>query len=373
MDIEHRDHPWDIDRRVRPTLLACAGLDRALNADFVTQIHARDPMLLHSLKTHGDFATAASQYYNVALQQFAVARQLTAALFADDPPSILDFACGYGRFLRFAVFGLPHDGIHAAEVKSEALDFVTQTFHVPGIASTTDPAAFEPQERFDFIWVVSLFSHLPDALFHAWLAKLASLLTPRGVLAFSVRGAELLPADRTLPNGIEFQSASEDAGLDPTIYGTSYVSAEYVAETIARVTHGRGATQRLPRALANEQDLWLVAPGRHDLAAVARIAYGPWGWLDVKRRDGRRLRLEGWAASLDGDAAVMADISINGEQRAVAPDIARPDVAAALRRTTLAPAGWRLELECVDAVPRWMEVLARDAGGQRALLFAGEV
>ena len=113
----------------------------------------------------------------------------------------------------------------------DAVAFVRDALGVQALLSAADPAQFEPGRRFDLIWVASLFSHLPEALFHAWLARLAALLTPRGVLAFSVRDlghwSGAAPAQ-----GFVYARESENADLDGDIYGTAYADADFVDHAV---------------------------------------------------------------------------------------------------------------------------------------------
>ena len=361
------------DPRLRETILQCGVPPLARPADFITAISPGDQMLLHSLATHGDFATAASQYFNVALQQHALARQLLDRLFPGDVPHVLDFACGFGRFLRFAVADLPRDHLSASELQADALRFVESRFSVPTFASCADPADFHPARSFDFIWVVSLFSHLPEPLFHAWLAKLAGMLKPHGVLAFSVRGDKLLAADAARPaSGISYSRNSENADLDGDIYGTTYVSDAFVRGAIEQACGKQAATACIARGLANEQDLWLISPRREDLGCTAGVRRGVWGWLDRKQRGAAQLELEGWAGSLDDDAVDEVVVTIDDTKRSVRTGIDRPDVAVAFGEPRLATAGWRLVAPAPEHAA-WVEVIAQSGSGQRALLYAGEI
>lgn len=68
----------------------------------------------------------------------------------------------------------------------------------------------------------SLFSHLHEVLFHAWLAKLISLLAPRGVRRFSLHDAALMPAGEARPaSSLAYIEAGENADLGTDIYGTT--------------------------------------------------------------------------------------------------------------------------------------------------------
>src|SRR5205085_2765059 len=98
-----------------------------------------------------------SQYFNVALQQHNAAQQIMRLLFG--PPRadfrILDFACGYGRLLRFLTLSAPSAEISACDIQSDAVEFVAREFGVHGLVSNNDPQRFEPGKRFDFVWVAS--------------------------------------------------------------------------------------------------------------------------------------------------------------------------------------------------------------------------
>lgn len=344
--------------------------------DLCTRIHADDQMLLHSLRHHRDAGASVSQYYNVALQQYHAARQILDATFP--PPAgrveVLDFACGFGRLLRFLVCCDRDLGLHASEIQDDALAFVATEFGVPTIASRLQPEAFDPGRRFDVIWVASLFSHLPEALFRRWLERLHALLTPRGVLCFSVHDEALVPPNEAMPPaGLLFKAHSENADLDADAYGTTYVTEAFVREAIVRAAGGTRPVHRIRKGLAHEQDLYVVAadPAR-DLSSLAAFRRGPWGWVDERRVDGATLVLRGWAASIDDGALPSVAIRVDGEPYACPTGGWRPDVRDAFADDRLATAGWefRLPLPPGSTQP-WVEVTAHTTRGEAALLYAG--
>ncbi|MET0229449.1 MAG: class I SAM-dependent methyltransferase [Rhodanobacteraceae bacterium] len=373
-----RDATRDAHLR-RVVLEHCRHTDSTIDPSrFSAAIHPDDPMLLHSLAEHRDAGAALSQYFQIALQQHAAAMQILHGAFGADLASIdaLDFACGHGRLLRFLSLSLPRGRIYASDLQADAVAFVRDTFGVNALASDPDPARFEPGRRFDFIWVASLFSHLPEPLFHAWLARLVALLTPRGVLAFSVRDAGLLPHGSAMPHsGVLYTAESENAHLATDIYGTTYASEAFVRGAVRDAAGDDRACVRLPRALANEQDLYVVGGSRErELGALAGFRRGPWGWVDIRKIDRGELHLEGWAASLDDGAVDQIEIEIDGESAICHLSIARPDVAAAFGDARLANAGWSMR-HGLDANARAARVAvsARTARGEAALLFAGDV
>jgi hypothetical protein len=267
--------------------------------------------------------------------------------------------------------------IWASDLQTDAIDFVRDAFGVQALASDADPARFEPGRRFDFIWVASLFSHLPEPLFRAWLVRLVSLLTPRGILCFSVRDASLLPTASALPpTGLAYARESENADLATHIYGTAYASEAFVRDALLAATGDTRSYVRLPRALANEQDLYVVAgdAGR-DLAPLRTFRRGPWGWVDVRRLSGDgTLDLQGWAASLDDGALEAVEIGIDGVRHVCGTSNERPDVVAAFGDARLLRSGWSFRCELARGVREaHIAVTAQSARGEGALLYVGSI
>ncbi len=354
------------------------GIDAMDAARLRLDIHPGDQMLLHSLAHHRDAGAALSQYAAVSLQQYAAARQVLAlcARANGAPPALLDFACGYGRLLRWLTLAQSPQTIWAADIQADAVAFVADTFGVHGLLSFADPARFAPPRQFDCIWVASLFSHLPESLFRAWLQRLLALLTPTGVLCLSVRDTALLPAGLELPaSGFLYATHSENADLDPAIYGTAYANELFVRAALREAAGGLPCV-RLPRALAQEQDLYVVGrdPGQQ-LAGLAEFRRGPWGWVDRRDLDAHgRLSLQGWAASFDDGAIARIEILVDGQQHGCGSGQARSDVRDAFDDARFADAGFGFQLQLSAGTREvWLEVHACTARGERALLFAGPV
>ena len=221
----------------RAVLRHCGDIYASAATTFNAAIHPHDPMLVHSLREHRDAGAAFSQYFAIAQQQHAAAMQVMRAAFGGSASDldVLDFACGHGRLLRFLALSVPPERIFASDLQAEAIAFVRDAFGVRVLPSHEDPQRFDPGRRFDFIWVASLFSHLPQPLFRAWLARLLALLTPRGVLAFSVRDAGLMSdATQATDSGFVYLAHSENAELATDIYGTTYADEAFCAETAAK-------------------------------------------------------------------------------------------------------------------------------------------
>lgn len=353
----------------RHTPFLSAGGAQALD----TRIHPADQMLRHSLNIHRDPNAAFAQYYNVALQQYATVQQLLRGLFPDrlDTIRVLDFACGYGRLLRFLSQSLPKDNLWAAEIQADALTHVHQAYGVNTLASGPDPEEFRPQQKFHLIWVASLFSHLPDRLFKAWIDRLKTCLEPDGVLCFSVHDACLLPPEYQLPDsGILFFPSSENSDLDTAIYGTTFVNQAYVEAACGNPPK----LHRLARALAHEQDVYVLpaSPGKN-LDTLQGYRRGPWGWTDEREmRDDGELYLRGWAASIDDGPLANVEIEVNGQRFDCPTGRPREDVARAFADPRLANPGWEFRYRPPKGEGRIrVRVSVRTNKNEMALLFAG--
>jgi SAM-dependent methyltransferase len=344
-----------------------------------TRIHADDQMLRHSLRHWNEVNYSVSQYFAVALQQHEAQQQLLRLAFGGRAGAIdvLDFACGFGRSLRFLTQTAVRGRIWASDVQREAVDFVVREFGVHGIYSAYEPGEFRPDRKFDFVWVASLFSHLPERLFLAWLRQLARVLSPQGVVCFSVHDECLLSPDEPLgQGGIKYVPMSEIEELDSRAYGTTHVSEAFVARAIGEAFgHARPNYVRLRRGLANEQDLYVVAKeAARDLAPLRAFRKGAWGFVDRFGCDaGGNFTMLGWAASLDDGPVDKVTVRLDdGAPLACTTGLARDDVAAVLRDPRLRTSGWSFA-HPVGKPEVFVEVSAETAVGESALLYAGPV
>lgn len=349
----------------------CAAFDQAPEVlGQLMALHPRDQMLLHSLREHRHADIALSQYFAIGIQQYHMLAQLIEGLRSESASEIrvLDFACGFGRLLRLLRCGYPMLDIHAAEVQSDALAFCAREFGVAPIASSFDPQAFRPAQRFDVIWVASLFSHLPAGLFEDWLRVLVSCLGERGVLCFSARCLPPQAGDDGAGTAdLAYSPASENAELDSRYYGTTHVNPAWVGRLVERDFGVGMRVRHAPRALANEQDLYFVSRHLPDRLP----GKGSWGWLDVRAHtaDGR-LDLQGWAADLDALQPARVEIRLDGRVFEVTPAIDRPDVCEVFGNANgLTHAGWALTVP--SPTTNWIEVGVVAANGDRNLLYAG--
>jgi 2-polyprenyl-3-methyl-5-hydroxy-6-metoxy-1,4-benzoquinol methylase len=174
--------------------------------------------------------------------------------------SVLEFASGHGRFTRHLVKALGANRVVAADVVEDAVTFARETFGVQGFVSAAVPEQVQWDRQHDLVFVLSLFSHLPDATWSRWLQRIYGMVSPGGVLVFTTHGAEaVLKQGVTLnENGYFFAPSSESNAIDGQEYGTTFTSAAYVRARIAEHLPGAKLLKFAPRQFWHHQDAYVV-------------------------------------------------------------------------------------------------------------------
>ena len=292
-----------------------------------------------------------------------------------DQIKMMEFACGYGRNLRHIVHCIPAQNIFVSDIYADAVKFNIEQFGVSGRVSVHNPIDLDWNERFDFIVVPSLFSHLPESTFAGWIAALYRLLTDDGILVFSVHGDHLQGPDATMPeSGILFHHQSESTTLDKSEYGSSFVTEAFVRDQIRRAT-GHSVYSRTKRGFWKHQDFYIVAKSPTADVTSFRYNHGVPGHFEhIEAGIGRSLKLKGWAkdtnrARNDGlRVEVCLDGRKIGETKAFKP---REDVAQAWDDDFI-DSGFEIHVPSLPLRSRRESLLAVEAvaSGHRECLFA---
>lgn len=172
----------------------------------------------------------------------------------------LEFASGHGRFTRHLVKALGPARVVVSDVVPDAVAFSCATFGVEGFDSQVDPAAVRWPERYDTVFVLSLFSHLPDRLWGGWLARLYEAVAPGGLLVFSTHGeaAADMQGATLDAQGFFFAAASESQAIDVADYGTAFSSEAFVRRQIAALLPGAEIVAFSPRHFWHHQDAFAL-------------------------------------------------------------------------------------------------------------------
>jgi len=351
----------NLDLAENPVIKAFIRDQAKFPEDFKLNICEDDEMYLFSMKKiaeDGDDGTRALvRYYAIGRSVLDTVKQVVEWHFGsfENVPSFLDFACGYGRFTRFLIQEMPPEKIWVSDIYANAVKFQTEYLGVNGIVSTGKPENYLIERKFDCILANSFFSHMPERTFTNWLQNLYDLLTPNGILMFSVHDQCLLQPHVEMPaKGILFSPESESQSLDKEEYGTTYVTEKFVRELVEKVSGGKAFVHRIQKGICKFQDLYVVTNQLVRDFSELKFNHQPGGYIDVAaltKKD--TLYLEGWAADVNLDGRIEeVQVLVNGEvvQRCE-PFYDRPDVAAYFGKEAILQSGWNCYLQKNTVTP----------------------
>ena len=92
----------------------------------------------------------------------------------EDFHTILDFGCGCGRAIRALAKLLPNCDLHGTDIDPEAIEWLKSNyskFSEFSVAPHLPPTVYENQ-MFDFVFGISVFTHLPEDMQFQWLNEL---------------------------------------------------------------------------------------------------------------------------------------------------------------------------------------------------------
>jgi SAM-dependent methyltransferase len=217
----------------------------------------------------GYLATGESALKSIRLAQLAAR--------APDFESILDLPSGHGRVTRWLRAAYPNALLTACDILTDGVDFCAEEFGAIPVYSRPGITAAEFPDRYDLIWVGSLFTHVDVPDWDQLIALFYELLIPGGVLVMTVHGelvAERMRAgnlygypDRSVARALR---AYEHAGFafleehpDQIEYGITLSRPEWVVSRVLRHADFRMAVYT--EALwANHQDVVGVVKRKND-------------------------------------------------------------------------------------------------------------
>jgi SAM-dependent methyltransferase len=172
--------------------------------------------------------------------------------------AILDFGCGLGRVLRH-LKDLPAER-HGADLNPRLIAWCQRRLGVGRfVVNGLRPPLPYPDGRFDLVYALSVFTHLPEDLQRPWIEELARVLAPGGHLLITTHGAryreELTPDERRRFDAGALVLRNDDAaGLN--VCGAYHPEA-YVRGTLAR---GLEVVDFVPEGARGNphQDLYLI-------------------------------------------------------------------------------------------------------------------
>lgn len=219
-------------------------------------IHDEDGILAHNLR-HGADPEKCLQFYfengadSAALLDRIVSGNLKRPV---SELTLLEFASGSGRITRHLVNRWK--AVSVCEIQDSALDFLKETFDVTAYRSSHNPEKLDINQKFDVVFALSFFSHMPGDTFPRWLTRLSDLVAPRGLFVFTTHGRA------SIPNlvGLGYKPEACDFWFSPVPshqYGQAVVSRSYVENMRRAVASDMQAIDYREAGLDGHQDIYV--------------------------------------------------------------------------------------------------------------------
>lgn len=148
---------------------------------------------------------------------------------------ILDFGCGCGRIIREFHKSFIHGKFYGTDIDQEAIVWCRQNISQIGEFVTNEelpPLPFD-DEFFDFVYSISVFTHLPEDMQFAWLDELRRVTKLGGYLLLTTHGDEPFPGGperihkKFRETGFHYSRGAGMQGL-PDFYQTTFHTEAYI-------------------------------------------------------------------------------------------------------------------------------------------------
>lgn len=233
-------------------------------AEIPGRVHSNDFMFLNS--SPQEIASYAERARNVI--ELIEESLRNAGKTFDDVDRWLDFGCGYGRVVRFLVGRVPAERIFVSDVVKEGVDFCSSEFGVQPVYSGAELDRVR-LGSFDFIYAISVITHLNERNSIAFLRLLGDSLNEEGIALFTTHGRWSI--ENAGLYGPEYEASKteiaksvEERGIAylpypfaTDDYGMTWHSKEYIETKMAEL-HGPGLVLLAfrPHGLDGHQDVY---------------------------------------------------------------------------------------------------------------------
>lgn len=182
-------------------------------------------------------------------------------LSLDESQAVYDFGCGCGRVIKYVSALLGKGKYYGSDIDPEAITWCSENLESIGEFKVNEisPPLPYTADSFDFIYSISVFTHLPEYMQFEWLEELNRVSKAGALLLLTTHGESLL---KNVPDSIlqDFKShgffyavGDGTEGL-PDFYQTSFHTHDYIRDRWSKYFE---ILDIIPRGIANHQDLVL--------------------------------------------------------------------------------------------------------------------
>ncbi len=166
---------------------------------------------------------------------------------------ILDFGCGCGRTLMHLSSPAPNAQFYGTDIQQQAINWCQQNLKFASFSVSREiPPTQYAADMFDFIFAISVFTHLNEDYQFRWLEELKRIAKPGAIL--------LLTVDSSFVGEESFKfEQSYEKGLFPAWYQNTSHSQEYVFSHFSSFFDVIGY---FPRGMNNHQDVVMLQKAR---------------------------------------------------------------------------------------------------------------
>jgi SAM-dependent methyltransferase len=167
---------------------------------------------------------------------------------------VLDFGCGSGRTLRAFNHRPDSCEFHGTDIDKQAIAWCKRHLAIASWSANDPwPPLAYPGRTFDFIYAISVFTHIDEEMQFAWLEELKRVSKPGAILILSVHGesthAQLSADAKATLSEKGFLFGRGQTGLLkrdglPDFYQTTYHSRAYVEDRWSRFFNVIGYVER---------------------------------------------------------------------------------------------------------------------------------
>ncbi len=179
---------------------------------------------------------------------------------------VLDFGCGCGRTLIWFASHSPSVQFYGTDIDADAIAWCRNNldFAKFSVSNSLPPLEY-PSETFDFIYAISVFTHLDEDYQFRWLGELKRIIKPEGIVLLTVHGRHVwrdLPREDIVDiekRGFKFTTSNTMKGIFPDWYQTAYHTKEYVLDWYSKYFDVLGY---IPRGMSGHQDVVILQSRR---------------------------------------------------------------------------------------------------------------